>query len=40
MKLKKRLKNLCEDGLLIAASALILVILEYETLIRKRNENR
>ena len=40
MKLKSRLKNWAEDAVLIAAAAIVIVILDYEAFIRKRNASR
>jgi len=40
MKLKSRIKYWAQDALLVAVSAIIIVILDYEAFIRKRNENR
>jgi hypothetical protein len=40
MKLKSRIKYWAQDAVLIAAAALVIVILDYEAFIRKRNEGR
>jgi len=40
MKLKSRIKNWAEDAVLIVAAAIVIIILDYEAFIRRRNEGR
>ena len=40
MNLRRRLKNWAEEGALIGVAIIVLAILEYESFIGKRNENR
>ena len=40
MNMKSRIKKWAEEGVLIGVAIVALAILEYESLIRKRNERR
>jgi hypothetical protein len=40
MNITSRLKNWAEDGIMIGVAIIALAIIEYESFIAKRNENR
>ena len=40
MNITSRFKNWAEEGIMIGVAIIAIAILEYESLIRRRNENR